>query len=104
MSFFDEVVKATKEVYPDFDENNSEQLDIMTKSFVLSQLDSKDGERIYQDYLVNLIEKREREHIKKILEQKKFSRQQLIEATLRMAQLEKDIAEHRLKVVREFMD
>lgn len=104
MSLFDEAVKATKEVYPDFDENNSEHLDIMTKSFVLSQLDSEEGEKIYQDYLVNLVEKREREHIKKILEQKKFSRQELIQATLRMAQLEKDIAEHRLKVIREFMD
>lgn len=104
MSLFDDVVKAAKQVNPDFDENNSEDLDIMTKSFVLSQLETEHGKELYDNYLVTLVEEKERQNMRSIIEQKKYSRQELISARLRMVQLEKDIAEHQLKVIREFMD
>lgn len=104
MSLFDDVVKAAKQVNPDFDENNSEDLDIMTKSFVLSQLETEHGKELYDNYLVALVEEKERQNMRSIIEQKKYSRQELISARLRMVQLEKDIAEHQLKVIREFMD
>lgn len=104
MSLFDDVVEAAKKVNPDFDENNSEDLDIMTKSFVLSQLETEHGKELYDNYLVTLVEEKERQNMRSIIEQKKYSRQELISARLRMVQLEKDIAEHQLKVLREFMD
>lgn len=104
MSLFDEVVKEAKKINPDFDENNAEDLDIMTKSFVLSQLESKHGKELYESYLTELVEPKERKGMQSIIEKKKYSRHELISARLRMVQLEKDIAEHQLKVIREFMD
>lgn len=104
MSLFDEVVKEAKKINPDFDENNAEDLDIMTKSFVLSQLETEHGKELYENYLTELVEPKERKGMQSIIEKKKYSRHELINARLRMVQLEKDIAEHQLKVIKEFMD
>ena len=57
MSIFDKVVEEAKKINPNFDENKAEDLDIMTKSFVLGMLDTNEhGKEIYEDYLVNLVE------------------------------------------------
>ena len=104
MSLFDDVVKEAKKINPDFDENNAEDLDIMTKSFVLSQLETEHGKELYESYLTELVEPKERKGMQSIIEQKNYSRHELINARLRMVQLEKDIAEHQLKVIKEFMD
>lgn len=104
MSLFDDAVEAAKKVNPDFDENNSEDLDIMTKSFVLSQLETKHGKEIYDGYLVKVVEAQERHHYQRLFEQKKYGRQELIEARQKMLQLEKDIIERKMKVLKEFMD
>lgn len=104
MSLFDEAVEHAKRINPDFDENNVEDLDTMTKAMVLSNLDGEHGKRMYEDYLEKIVEVREREGMKSLIEKRVYNRQQLVEARLRMLQLEKDIAEHRLKVLREFMD
>ena len=52
MSLFDDVVKKAKKINPDFDENNAEDLDMMTKSFVLSQLETEHGKELYESYLL----------------------------------------------------
>lgn len=104
MSLFDDVVKKAKKINPDFDENNAEDLDMMTKSFVLSQLETEHGKELYESYLTQLVEPKERRGMQSIIEKKKYGRHELINARLRMVQLEKDIAEHQLKVIREFMD
>lgn len=104
MSLFDEAVKKAKEINPNFDEDNAEDLDIMTKSFVLSQLETEHGKEIYESYLVKVVETQERHHYQRLFEQKKYGRQELIEARQKMLQLEKDIIERKMKVLREYMD
>ncbi len=104
MNLFDEAVKKAKEVNPDFDENNAEDLDVMTKSFVLSQLETKHGKEIYEGYLVKVVEAQERLHYQRLFEQKKYGRQELIDARQKILQLEKDIVERKMKVLKEFMD
>lgn len=104
MSLFDDVVKEAKKINPDFDENNAEDLDTMTKSFILSNIDTEGGKEMYEDYLKCVVERKEREGMKSLIEKKRYSRQELLDARIKMVQLEKDIAEHKLKVLREFMD
>lgn len=103
-SLYEKCVEQAKKNIPDFDENNPEHIDLMIKGFVLSAKNHQEGQFIYDSYLKDLIEDRERATLNKMLSDGKFDRNKLLTARMETLQLEKEIVEHKMKVLREFMD
>ena len=98
---YEEMVKIAKANVDDFDENNPNHLEAMTKAFVLSNYDNKE---MRESFLVEVIENAYRERVKRFLASGKYTRSKEIEAEQKILELDREIVERRAKVLKEFMD
>jgi len=98
---FEDAVKKTKDAIPEFDENNPEHLDAMTKAFILSNYENK---QMRESYLSMVIEESYRRKVNKLIKESILPREKEIDAESKILELEKEIVERKMKVLREFMN
>lgn len=92
--------EAIREILPDYEERSCEEVDKAIQAVVLAQNDKK----LRESYLVDYIEKKEREILKQTFESKVFERNEKITAMMNVYLLEEDILKHKRKVLKEFMN
>lgn len=103
-SVFDKCIEQAKANIKGFDETNPEHIELMIKGFVLTNKRNKEGQWIYDSYLKDLVEDRERKVIQQMIEDHPTKRNEIVTSRMEMLQLETDIINAKKKVLKEFMD
>lgn len=98
---FEELCKIVEEVDPEFDRNNKQDLDAMTKSFILSMQGQKGGDELKESYFRDIVEKLQKERIEKMIKQKG---QDVLKYELAKLNFEKEILERKIEVAKKFLN
>ena len=94
---FDELIEKAKEANPDFDENNSRDLDIAIKSYILS----RDDEKLKESYLNEVVAKITTIKIQDAIKQRG---QETVSYQLKILDLEKAILEKKIEITKKFLN
>lgn len=93
----EKLCELTEKENPKFDRNNPHDLDAITKTFVVSQ----NNKEITKSYLETVVAEQTRLKLKDLID--KFG-QQAIECEMKILELEKQIVEKRIEIVKSFMN
>ena len=98
---FDELCSELEKANPNFDRNNSEDIDIMTKCFLLSMSDKPIYKEMKEDYMQTVVEGGQKEKLKKMIADRG---QQIVKYELGKLNLEKEILERRIEITKKYLD
>lgn len=98
---FDTLCEEIEKVNPNFDRNNSEDIDIMTKCFLLSMSEKPIYEEMKKDYMETVVEGGQKEKLKKMIAEKGH---QIVKYELGKLNLEKEILERRIEITKKYLD
>lgn len=93
----EKLCEIAEKANPDFDRNDDRDLDVLTKSYILSMED----DTLKQRYLEQCIAKGEELSIKKKIEE---TGPKAAEYEIRILELEKEILEKRIETARKFLN
>lgn len=98
---FEEICGAIKDINPDFDKENPEDLDIMTKCFILSVEETDGGKEIKEDYMKEVVEKGQHYKLDKMIKDKGHT---IVKYELGKLNLEKEILERKIEITKRYLD
>lgn len=98
---FDELCKIVEKVDPDFDRENSKDVEIMTKSFILAMEETKEGKEMRKDYFRIVVEPSQKKKMEMLIKKNGNS---AVKYELAKLNLEKEILEKRIEITKKFLN
>lgn len=98
---FDELCKIVEKVDPDFDRENSKDVEIMTKSFILAMQEREEGKEMKKDYFRVVVEPSQKGKMENLIKKNGNS---AVKIELAKLNFEKEILEKRIEVTKKFLN